>query len=95
MIARSDARDCAGRDTIVENVCVHYIIYENVCVVKRHSLHRQGLAIDEEGAMSKVEDKIARAAPEIHMTDIVLPNQTNNENQYDITPRPAGSVFVK
>jgi len=37
----------------------------------------------------------ARPAPEIHVTDIVLPNQTNNENQYDITPLPAGSEFVE
>jgi len=37
----------------------------------------------------------ARPTPEIHVTDIVLPHQTNNENQYDITPLPAGSEFVE
>jgi hypothetical protein len=40
-------------------------------------------------------EQAARPAPEIHVTDIVLPNQTNNENQYDTTPLPAGSDFVK
>lgn len=34
-------------------------------------------------------------APEIHVTDIVLPNQTNNENEYDVILLPAGSELVK
>ena len=37
----------------------------------------------------------ARPAPEIHVTDIVLPNQTKNENQYDISSLPAYPNFVK
>ena len=42
-----------------------------------------------------MSEQEARPAPEIHVTDIVLPHQTNNENQYDITPLPAGSEFVE
>jgi len=37
----------------------------------------------------------ARPAPEIHVTDIVLPNQTNNENEYDIASFPTNPDFVK
>ena len=42
-----------------------------------------------------MSEQEARPAPEIHVTDIVLPHQTNNENQYDIAPLPAGSELVK
>jgi hypothetical protein len=46
--------------------------------------------------MHEQDDKQApRAAPEIHVTDIVLPHQTNNENQYDIPSLPAVLEFVK
>ena len=37
----------------------------------------------------------ARPTPEIHVTDIVLPHQTNNENQYNSTSDPATPDFVK
>jgi len=43
----------------------------------------------------QADDQAARPAPEVHMADVILPNQTNNENQYDITPLPAGSEFVE
>jgi hypothetical protein len=33
-----------------------------------------------------MSEQETRPAPEIHVTDIVLPNQTNNEIQYDIAP---------
>ena len=36
-----------------------------------------------------------RPAPEIHVTDIVLPNQTNNENEYNSITFPASPDFVK
>jgi hypothetical protein len=42
-----------------------------------------------------MSDQAARPAPEIHVTDIVLPHQTNNENQYNITSFPASPDFVK
>jgi hypothetical protein len=42
-----------------------------------------------------MSEQEARPAPEIHVTDIVLPNQTNNENQYNITSYPANPNFVK
>ena len=40
-------------------------------------------------------EQAAYPAPEIHVTAIVLPHQTNHENQYDIAPLPAGSELVK
>ena len=40
-------------------------------------------------------EQAARPAPEIHVTDIVLPNQTHNENEYNSTSDPADPDFVK
>jgi hypothetical protein len=40
-------------------------------------------------------EQAAHPAPEIHVTDIVLPHQTNNENQYNSTSFPANPDFVK
>jgi len=40
-------------------------------------------------------EQAARPAPEIHVTDIVLPHQTNNKNEYDGTSDPASPDFVK
>lgn len=34
-------------------------------------------------------------APEIYITDIVLPHQTNNENEYNSTSDQANPDFVK
>ena len=42
-----------------------------------------------------MSDQEARPAPEIHVTDIVLPNQTNNENEYNSTSDSANPDFVK
>ena len=40
-------------------------------------------------------EQAARPAPEIYVTDIVLPYQTNNKNEYDSTSAPASPDFVK
>jgi hypothetical protein len=40
-------------------------------------------------------EQAARRAPEVHVTDIVLPNQTKNENQYNVTSLPPRPDFVK
>jgi len=42
-----------------------------------------------------MSEQEARPAPEIHVTDIVLPHQTNNENEYNSTSHPANPDFVK
>ena len=40
-------------------------------------------------------DQTARPAPEVHVTDIVLPNQTKNENQFNSTSHSANPDVVK
>jgi hypothetical protein len=42
-----------------------------------------------------MSEQEARPAPEIHVTDIVLPNQTRNENQFNGISYPAHPDFVK
>jgi hypothetical protein len=54
-----------------------------------------GDSLKEWSRSQQSEEDTARAAPEIHMTDIVLPNQTNNENEYNSTSDPANPDFVK
>ena len=45
--------------------------------------------------MSEETSDGARPAPEVHVTDIVLPNQANNENEYNSTSHRANPDFVK
>jgi hypothetical protein len=42
-----------------------------------------------------MSEREARPAPEIHITDIVLPNQTKNENQFNSTSYSANPDLVK
>ncbi|HEU5104152.1 MAG TPA: hypothetical protein VFU22_34280 [Roseiflexaceae bacterium] len=42
-----------------------------------------------------MSEQEARPAPEIHVTDIVLPNQTKNENEFNGTSFPAHPDFIK